>query len=86
MALINCPECNKKISDKAFACPGCGCPTNISYEYCALQNTSDFDYPQNIIPKIPVHEYIIFYGGYTLISLPILWIVANIAYCIYSGI
>ena len=26
MALINCPECNKQISDKAAACPSCGCP------------------------------------------------------------
>lgn len=26
MALINCPECNKEISDKAAACPSCGCP------------------------------------------------------------
>ncbi len=26
MALINCPECNKKISDKAEICIGCGAP------------------------------------------------------------
>lgn len=26
MALINCPECNKQISDKAKACPNCGFP------------------------------------------------------------
>ncbi|MBV5327368.1 MAG: zinc ribbon domain-containing protein [Chlorobium sp.] len=26
MALIRCSECNKEISDKASACPGCGCP------------------------------------------------------------
>jgi len=26
MALINCPECNNQISDKAAACPSCGCP------------------------------------------------------------
>ena len=26
MALINCPECGKEISDKASACPKCGCP------------------------------------------------------------
>ena len=26
MALINCPECNKEISDKAGACPNCGLP------------------------------------------------------------
>lgn len=27
MALINCHECGKEISDKAEACPHCGCPT-----------------------------------------------------------
>lgn len=25
MALINCPECGKEISDKAGNCPNCGC-------------------------------------------------------------
>ncbi|MDR0834688.1 MAG: zinc-ribbon domain-containing protein [Candidatus Symbiothrix sp.] len=28
MALINCPECGKEISDKALQCPQCGCPIN----------------------------------------------------------
>jgi hypothetical protein len=27
MALINCNECGKEISNKAEACPHCGCPT-----------------------------------------------------------
>lgn len=26
MALINCPECGKQISDKALSCPNCGFP------------------------------------------------------------
>lgn len=26
MALIKCTECGKEVSDKANACPGCGCP------------------------------------------------------------
>ena len=26
MALISCPECKKDVSDKASACPNCGCP------------------------------------------------------------
>lgn len=28
MALIKCSECGKEISDKAVACPACGCPIN----------------------------------------------------------
>ena len=26
MALIQCPECKKDISDKAYTCPSCGFP------------------------------------------------------------
>lgn len=26
MALIHCPECNKEVSDRAYACPNCGFP------------------------------------------------------------
>ena len=33
MALINCPECNKQISDKAQSCPHCGCPINSNNGY-----------------------------------------------------
>jgi len=30
MALINCPECNKEISDKAKVCPNCGYDLPVS--------------------------------------------------------
>jgi len=26
MALINCPECNREVSDRDEDCPHCGCP------------------------------------------------------------
>ena len=29
MALINCPECQKEISNQAKACPNCGCPIDL---------------------------------------------------------
>ncbi len=29
MALLICPECGKKVSEYASACPECGCPINI---------------------------------------------------------
>ena len=29
MALITCSECSKKYSDRAEACPDCGCPTKL---------------------------------------------------------
>lgn len=37
MALINCPECGKEISDQAVSCPNCGTPINIQkkeQKYC----------------------------------------------------
>ena len=30
MALITCPECGKEFSDRATACPNCGCPTSAA--------------------------------------------------------
>lgn len=30
MALINCHECEREISDSAAACPGCGAPVQTS--------------------------------------------------------
>lgn len=29
MALINCSECGKQVSDKAVACPNCGAPISV---------------------------------------------------------
>lgn len=26
MALVDCPECGRQVSDRAMACPQCGCP------------------------------------------------------------
>jgi hypothetical protein len=30
MALINCPDCNKGVSDMSVSCINCGCPINIA--------------------------------------------------------
>jgi hypothetical protein len=32
MALVNCSECGKSISDKAASCPNCGAPQTTSTE------------------------------------------------------
>lgn len=42
MALIKCPECGKKISDKSTVCVHCGCPLS------AIENISNNQH-QNII-------------------------------------
>lgn len=44
MALINCPECHKSISDKANSCPNCGYPLDTQHanidadasDYCLI--------------------------------------------------
>jgi len=30
MALVRCRECDRRISDRASSCPGCGCPVTES--------------------------------------------------------
>ena len=32
VALIVCPECGKEFSDRAAACPHCGCPNDSQAE------------------------------------------------------
>lgn len=44
MALIECLECKKEISDKAVSCPSCGCPVS----------TSPSQLPQNAQPIVPI--------------------------------
>lgn len=41
MALIKCAECGKEFSDRASACPNCGCPTEAVLE--AIQKEESLD-------------------------------------------
>jgi len=45
MALINCPGCAREVSDKAAACPGCGCPITADIYTGSL---SDFGFKRLI--------------------------------------
>ncbi|WP_298035281.1 zinc ribbon domain-containing protein [uncultured Dysosmobacter sp.] len=38
MALINCPECGKQISDRAISCPNCGYPLSNQDVQSDIQN------------------------------------------------
>jgi hypothetical protein len=54
MSLINCPECNKKISDKAISCPNCGMPIARSIDKqndSNEENQSDAELLQ--FPELP---------------------------------
>lgn len=46
MSLIKCPECGKEISDKAAACPNCGCPLHSTPTPPTAQNLNNVQRPQ----------------------------------------
>lgn len=39
MAIINCPECGKEVSNKAEKCPNCGYPINIVHHQRQMNST-----------------------------------------------
>ncbi len=42
MAMINCPECGKEISDKAATCPHCGTPVQRKFcKHCGAKIDKD---------------------------------------------
>lgn len=51
MALINCPECGKEISDKAEFCPNCGYPIESDYE-----DYEDYEEDKEIISAKHIYE------------------------------
>ena len=47
MAIIKCPECGKEFSDKAVACPNCGCPIDAVLNSLAESSPSGGgEYPE----------------------------------------
>lgn len=53
MSLINCPECNREVSDKAGSCPNCGCPIGKSTPEIKTNNVN-----QNL-PKVEAKSGVI---------------------------
>ncbi|MDD2286957.1 MAG: zinc ribbon domain-containing protein [Paludibacter sp.] len=51
MALINCPECGKEISNKAISCPNCGLP--LTREISQLETKSEEQLEILPFPKLP---------------------------------
>ncbi|MDO5497242.1 MAG: zinc-ribbon domain-containing protein [Alistipes sp.] len=52
MALIECPECGREISDKSTQCPYCGLPRS-SYHINKIDNTQAQTYPESTSQHIP---------------------------------
>lgn len=80
MALIKCPECGKEVSDKAKACPNCGCPIdegksreiengNIEKNTNNETKKDDMEYTDNSEKKIKKGKVKIIVGVITLIVL-----------------
>lgn len=58
MALIICNECGKEFSDKAAACPNCGCPTNNYKTNQIIVNTTSASMVQDKAPREEVVKHL----------------------------
>ena len=66
MALIKCPDCGDKVSDKAAACIHCGCPLKsdsselkrLSDSISRLKDTSQSDRNNILDLKFPIGWYL----------------------------
>ena len=54
MALINCYECGREISDRALACPHCGAPVEIMEDIIPISEETELLKPNAIEEKIIV--------------------------------
>lgn len=59
MALINCKECDKQISDQASSCPSCGAPVDASVPAVSPQDATTAKKPST-------YKYIL-YGTFVLV-------------------
>ena len=57
MPLIQCPECNHSVSDKAVACPNCGFPMETESETVKFDQKSSTDHPVDITES-PYHVHL----------------------------
>lgn len=76
MGLIKCTECGKEISDKATACPNCGCPVNSKAVTTPppMQQTTPNMQPQMPVKRKKGHGclitfivMIVIFGGFCVI-------------------
>lgn len=55
MALIICPECGNNVSDKANACPKCGCPIESIISRLQAQEHDESE-AQQVAQNVPLEE------------------------------
>ena len=61
MALINCPECGKEISDNANKCVNCGCPI-IKYENIYAEKSKKKKNPIVVLVILVIAAVLIWVG------------------------
>lgn len=94
MALIKCPECGHKLSEKANVCPECGCPVeNIEIEneetpfdaQIFVKGTIPYDYNNVILTtkKSYLRKYLIAAIGYISITLGCVLFHSTLSYELY---
>jgi uncharacterized membrane protein YvbJ len=74
MSLINCPECNKEISDKAVKCPNCGLPDTARFtNSIRLINLDDNNRSSALISsEIKTTDNDAIYGGIAIVVIILL--------------
>ncbi len=70
MALIDCAECGRQVSDKAAACPSCGCPVASGPRSQAEPTSTSL--PPNSMPE-PARAKPMFIVAATLFAVTCLW-------------
>lgn len=61
MALVQCPDCGKMISDKAKTCPNCGCPSDY---FAVSEENSQIQKQEKGSVKVPDQKRVVFrFGG-----------------------
>src|SRR4051794_34440499 len=74
MALINCPECGARVSDRAPACPKCGCPISEpprerrSHEPAPVHITS-VQFTRKWVKALSFLAGVPFFGGLALVMM-----------------
>jgi hypothetical protein len=81
MALIDCSECGKQVSDKAAACPSCGNPIAVAVHAGPVappqveeRSWEVVEFTQAYAPEIFVSCLLVFLYGFGLVFLFFIWI------------
>ena len=69
MALIDCVECRKQVSDKAKNCPNCGYPINSKSEYTNSNSEGFFLRTLNTGCNFALYAFLAIFILFILVSI-----------------